>query len=374
MEKTLIPFIVIPESGAPVSKRGPIPSIKERQQEEPILPAYYGKLPDTMAKLSSSAAEKTKKGKLVMTRDNVMLLIDNAINNIPVVWGINAHKLLSWGLGHFILANPALREADISEVNVNYEALIPLRAFCLAMGYDVIPHDNSKAEKERAAAVLRKARQRIKQDLERLRNVKATWSEGVKKGGKAIARAGEPGAADRDFMSYSLIGSYGITKEFITMTFDPKFVKDYLLLLPQTKYHKALTRVKGRNAYLMGLKLLKHYCMRKNVEKKTNNRLKVKSILASVDLPTIDYIEGQRNPDTGRREGGADPGHWDKRIKERLEEALDELYNVGFLGFWGYKGTGCKELTDEEATGRSAEAWAEMLVQFEIIGNVIVEE
>ena len=364
-----------PQRQANIARRE-LPTIQPAGEKESqqLIPAYYGKLTETMAGISSQGAEKTDKGKLLMKRERVLLQIDAVINNIPVVWGINAHKLLSWGMGAFILANPALRTADISKVTVNYGVAIPLVEFFEAMGYDVIPHDNSKAEKQRAAAVLRKARQRTRLDLERLHGVKATWIEGVKKGGKAIARATDTDATDKNFMNYSIIGSHGIDKQFIYMTFDPLFVRDYLLLLPQTKYHKALTKVKGRNAYLIGLKLQKHFFMKGNIDRHINDRLKVSNVLAATDLPTIDYIEGTRNEATGKREGGADPGHWDKRIKERMEEGLDELYKVGFLGFWGYKGGHGKELTDEEATVRNARAWEAQYLHFNILGNFTIEE
>lgn len=344
----------------------------ERQKTDPLLPAYYGKLLDTMAGMTTADAEETQSGNIAVIKEDVLILIQKRIDNIPIQWGINAHKLLSWGIGYFIMNNPQLRQGN--NTRINYDVKIPFDPFCEAMGYDVIPHDNTPAEKKRAQAVKRQQRKRIAADLHNLRNATSTWTEGMKKGGKAISRAGEEGATDKDFINYVIIGSHGINKDFIEMTFDPKFVKDYLLLLPQTKYHKALTKVRSRTAYLMGLKMLNHYFKPSNLKRHVNNRMKNKTTAAGTDLPTIDEIEGAKDPATGKRSGGKHPGHWRSRIKEPYERALDELFRVGFLFGWEYRGTGGRILTDSEATGGGADAWAEMNLFFEIIGNVTVIE
>ena len=356
-----------------VSRRGGLYlQPEERKQTDPLIPAYYGKLQNTMATMSTREAEETPSGKLAMVKDDVLLLIQKQIDNIPVQWGINVHKLLSWGIGYFIMNNPQLRKG--SNTHINYDVKIPFTGFCQARGYDVTPHDDTPAEKKRVQAVLRQQRKRTSEDLKNLRNVTATWTEGMKKGGKALSRAGEEGATDKDFINYSIIGSHGINKDFIEMTFDPKFVKDYLLMLPQTKYHKALTKVKSRTAYVIGLKMLNHYFKPSNLKRHVNNRMKNKTTAAGTDLPTIDEIEGVKDPATGKRTGGKHPGHWRSRIKEPYERALDELYRVGFLFGWEYRGTGGRQLTDSEATEGGADAWAEMNLFFEIIGNVTVIE
>lgn len=345
--------------------------------EPDLLPSYYGKLFNTMAGMSSKDAQpvggKNAK-KIAIRRKNVMLLIDRVINNIPVVWGINAHKLLCKALGAFIMTNPALNAKTINSVAINYEVNIPFIEYCTDMGYDVIPHDSSAAEKRRAGAVLRKVKQRTLEDLERLREVKPTWTEALKKGGKALARIGEPGAIDKDFINYSLIGSRGIVDGYIKLTIDPKLVKDYLMLLPQTKYHRKLFKVKTKTAYLMGLALLDHYIKPSNVNRKVNNRMKNKSVLQSTDLPTIEDIEGAIDPDTGRRAGGKHPGHWKPRIKEPFEKALDELYSVGFIFDWGYFGKGGRALSYSEATEAGAEAWGETYLYYDIKGNITIEQ
>jgi len=343
-------------------------------QEPELMPNYYGKLIDAMAGMSSKEAEPVGKNKLAIKRKNAMLLIDRVINNIPAVWGINAHKLLCRAFGAFIMANPALNQKNINTIPINYEVKIPFREHCADMGYDVMPHDGSPAEKRRANAVLRKVKQRTYEDLERLRNARATWTEALKKGGKSLARMGEPDAIDKDFVNYSFIGSRGIVDGFINITIDPKLVSDYLILLPQARYHRKLLKVKTKTAYLMGLALLDHYIKPSNVKRGVNNRMKNKAVLQSTDLPTIEDIEGAIDPDTGKRTGGKHPGHWKPRIKEPYEKALDELYAVGFLFDWGYFGKGGKALTDKEATEGGADTWGETYLFYDIqYGNLTIE-
>ena len=195
-----------------------------------------------------------------------------------------------------------------------------------------------------------------------------------KKGGKALARIGEPDAIEKDFMNYSFIGSRGIVDGFINVTIDPKLVSDYLILLPQTKYHRKLLKVKTKTAYLMGLALLDHYIKPSNVKRSVNNRMKNRAVLASTDLPTIEEIEGAIDPGTGKRTGGKHPGHWRSRIKEPYERALDELYAVGFLFDWGYFGKGGRALSNKEATEGGADTWGETYLYYDIqYGNVTIE-
>ena len=334
-------------------------------QEEILSPTYYGKLLETIPKVSGKDAVEDR-GKLNFRRNDVMLTIDKMINNIPVIWGINVDKLLCVSMGAFIMANPGLTLENHKKIRINYEVKIPFKSFCMDMGYDVIPHDGSPAEKRRANATLRKAKQRILSYLECLREVKATWIEALKKGGKSIAKEAEAGAIDRNFINYSIIGSRGIVDGFIDVTFDPKFVNDYLILLPQNKYHKALLKVKKETAYKMGRFLINYYMKPSNKKKVINNHIRNKKLLAHTDLPTIEEIEGAIDPDTGRRKGGKRPGHWRERIKEPYEEALDELYSVGFLTFWGYYGKNKRKLSDKEATEGGAEMWGERYLDFEI--------
>ena len=143
------------------------------------------------------------------------------------------------------------------------------------------------------------------------------------------------------------------------MEFGQNFA-NYLRQLPITQYHRGLLSVDARSetAYRLGLKFTQHFSIDNNQKRGTANRLKVKTLLAAADLPTLSDLQNE-TPDDSR--------HWERRIKEPFEKALDELTGK-VLSNWEYVKVKGVQLSDAEAGSiTDYETFAQLLVQFDLI-------
>ena len=176
--------------------------------------------------------------------------------------------------------------------------------------------------------------------------MKWTWQEKVR--GKGA-----------DFDSVILLERVAIRKGYIIMEFG-RNMAEYLKQLPLTQYPQGLLAIDARseNAYRLGLKMAEHYSIDNNQLKGTADRLKVSTLLAVTNLPTIEDLQNEK-PDDSR--------HWDRRIKEYFEKALDALTGKVIKG-WEYVKPKGEPLTEEEAYNiTDYETFASLLVQFELL-------
>lgn len=128
----------------------------------------------------------------------------------------------------------------------------------------------------------------------------------------------------------------------ITISFNP-ILGEYLKKTPTLgRYSTALLAIDTRKAkaYWVGRKIIDHFYMYENQTKGTANRLKVKTLLEAGGFPSKNDLANEQKND-GR--------HWDRRIKDPLEEALEYLCKVKLLKNWQYVGKNDIPLTDEEA-------------------------
>lgn len=264
---------------------------------------------------------------------------------------ISADKILTASLAELIRTNDS--ESVLKGKESTYEVNISLQEYALACGKDVIerPKDNPQArakEKKRVQRQLEKFKNTIKNDLIILKGMSLDWSEKIK---------GKP----RDFKGRSIVIGYDITggkSGNIKVQFHPEMVK-YIAELPITQYPKQLLSIDGRNdnAYKIGKKLSNNFymdCNRTQIKNPNKYRiLKVKTLLKVTSLPSL--------------EEASKSSGWVVRIKEPLEEALDELYRNGTLINWKYSGVKGAELPDYEATTfRSFSEWANTNVFYDM--------
>ena len=112
--------------------------------------------------------------------------------------------------------------------------------------------------------------------------------------------------------------------------------------------------------YSLACKLQENYEMSKNIKDNRNNVISVKSVLNAItSLPSIgELIEKKRDYE------------WRGRIKERLEEGLEKLYEIRMLKDWDYVKGGKKSLSDEEKNyydlDSSYEEWEELYIKYEL--------
>ena len=61
-----------------------------------------------------------------------------------------------------------------------------------------------------------------------------------------------------------------------------------------------------------------------------------------------------------------DPGHWKRKIKERLERALNEIQGLNIFK-WDYCGPGLKEIPQATIDAADFYAWSKLYITFQFI-------
>ena len=292
-------------------------------------PMAHGKATDALAFMSSRDADINKITKTATINKFDVQLSILKFEELHATLGISTDKLLSTAIATFTQRND-FRHKESGKLN--REVTIPLREYAELLGYDVTEHSTStpeeaEAEKKRAKNQLDNARKAIKKDLLTIQASSLTWEEKVK---------GKP----RDFESISLVTRVGIRNGEIRIAFSPEIAEYLAQKNLITQYPTKLLRISGRKptAYYIGRKLAEHYNMDNNQIRGTHDRISIKALLPVTDLATYEEVQ-QR-----------DRGHWVERIKEPLEQALDELTKEGILKDWEYTHAKGVPLTDEEAS------------------------
>ena len=300
---------------------------------------------DTLAKLSNKniiVSEFTDKAYIQNNVEGYKAEILN-YSGLKAKLSINTHKLLIVAIAAFTQLNSNDKRL------INTEIKIPFYEYARCLDYEIDerPTDTpeaAKKERNRAKEAIKTARKRISQDLTLLFSMQLSWKEKVK--GK-----------EEDFKDIRIIYSKGIKDGYIIMGFSPTFA-EYLNMLPLTYVPKGLLAIDARkpNAYSIGLKMAEHFSIDNNQIAQTANRLKVSTLLAVTQLPTYEDLQNE-----------GEERHWEARIKEPFETALDELTGK-VIADWGYTKAKGKPLTDEEAENiTDFSAFSDLLIQFELI-------
>jgi len=311
------------------------------------MPMYHGKATDALAAFSSRDVIEnpiTDKG-TIQTADGDFKIVIQDFSKIKGKYSINAHKLLCTGIAEFTQVNNYGGGAVIPTI------AIPFNEYARLLGYEIDERETDSPEaaakeKKRAAEAVKTAKKRTRQDLELLQAMRWTWQESIK--GKGT-----------DFDSILLFERVAIRKGYIIMEFG-RNMAEYLKKTPLTQYPRGLLAIDARseNAYRLGLKMAEHFNVDNNQLKGTANRLKVSTLLAVTQLPTYETLQ-QETPDDSR--------HWDRRIKEPFETALDALTGK-VIKNWEYVKAKGETLTDPEAYGiADYETFKNLLVQFELL-------
>lgn len=312
------------------------------KKKESYRPMLHGKATDAIALMAGSTIIENKLNNTgVIVAGDTKLVIEK-LTELSGTLGVSTHKLLSTSITVFTELNHTGNKSR----EVNYTTVkIPLKEYSLYCGYDVEEHQTEtkeEAEKEakRSANALCNARKKINKDLAILFSSSLSWKEKVR---------GKQG----DYMDIRLIEAKGIKGGYITVKFSQTF-SEYLVRLPITQYPISLLSIDERNnnAYAIGLKMAEHFNLDNNQISGNAQFLKVKTLLAYTDLPSVEDCKRLRRPFT-------------ERIKEPFENALDELTRKGFLEDWEYCFSKGVAMTDEEATAFGGyEEWANTLVHF----------
>jgi hypothetical protein len=218
------------------------------------------------------------------------------------------------------------------------------------MGYNIDKRPTNTPEEEELEKVRVKnnmdnARKQMRKDLDIIAHSELRWED--KDSG--------------DFLSVSLTSSRGMKNGHIYMSFTPELAKAFAQKNLITPYPVKLLQIDNRKptAYAIGRKLWDYYNIYRNQDRGTNDRISVLTLLRHAGLPSYDEIQR------------TDRGHWDERLKEPLEKALEDLVKCGLLKKDGWKYSHAKgvDLTDEEEENISTyEIFSKLYIRFELDG------
>lgn len=306
------------------------------------------KVTSEFSRMNSKHAKKDRiANTAIIKRHDVELTIKD-LDKLKSSFGVSTIKLFKYSLSELTRQND-FRTADPKKLNT--EIHIPLREYAEALGYDVTEHitftaEDEEKERKRVKTIIGNLRKAVKKDMEILYNSSLTWSEKVK--GKQA-----------DFLDQRLVTRKGIKNGNIIIAFSTE-IAEYLALNNQlTYYPKALLGLNPyyqRTVFYIGDKIAEHHAMDNNRINKTSNILSVKTLLDASNLITFEELQKS-----------TDRGHWEERIKDPFENALDTLVSEGMLKDWKYTHGKSVDLTDDEAYNiDSYKKFASMYVTFEM--------
>ncbi len=257
--------------------------------------------------------------------DGVNIFSPDSVKKI----GVGATKIFRYAVAEFTKHN----SQDAEERNIHYTVLLDVKDFAEANGVNVS-----------SESTMKQFRLKLRQQLETLRQSGVSFVERIK--GKETICGG---------LNY--IGKYEMHGNSLSIEFTVSMA-NYLVQLPQIQYPRTLYKLDNQdyNAFAMGEGMCIHYSNDNNVIQKTENKLKVSTLLGYTSFPDREELRQNR-------------WSWKNCVKEPFEQALDKLTQCGFLGDWVYCVEGGRELTDKEASeiiDKNYDYFVSLVVKYEI--------
>lgn len=186
-----------------------------------------------------------------------------------------------------------------------------------------------------------KRRQQLKDSLSKLRRVSIKMSKGKK--------------SSYAFLEMGIIDTFAVKNEVITVRLNTDFC-NVLINSSISSIPLGLFKLSdnNKNVYAIGRKLATHYSMVSNVQGNRNNIISVKKLLQAA--PDICDIETIRETD----------GRWDRRMKDPLETALNQLEEHKIL-IWEYCNAKKKPLNKKQLAVASYEVFESMYIKFDFL-------
>ena len=286
-------------------------------------------------------------GNAVIETDGLKILLEKYTTKKTGL-RISTQKLIDYGIVKLTEVNN-YKEKTVEKLTTG--VCFPLKEYAKALGYDVTEKitetaDEKKKEKKRIDRILEKVRNRVNEDLEVLYSMSLSWKE---------PKGGTKGKS-QDYADVRLLQAKSIQRGVVYIQFT-EMMTSYLANAYVMQYPKSLFKLDERNpvAYQIGYKLALHNCIFNNVKKNTQGIIKVETLLnASGEIKTIESINE------------TDPGHWDRRIKEPLEKALDYLKQKNILEYWEYSNSKGVALTDEQAEIKNYDDFIKLYIHFDL--------
>lgn len=299
----------------------------------------YSRATVGMAKMQSRHGNQDIFGTLTIENNGICLKISD-FSDIGKAFGITTHKLLCAGLMWFTKKNNIGDDRD----NIRNEIAIPLRKYALLCGHSGIEAKDENDQK-RANESLNTVRKQVSKDLKLLLRCSLQWQESTR--GK------------KEDYECPILTAGRIRNGYVYMTFSQEFAK-YLKHRRIAEYPEKLFSVDNRkpNAYRIGQALAFHYYNTNNKNAGNFNKMRVSTLLAYTNLPTIQAVRQ------------SDSGTWRNRIKEPFETALNELVAKGIISKWECKPKTNSLLSDGNHK-MTYEEWADSLIYFTCINDTL---
>lgn len=282
--------------------------------------------------------------------DNGLKIFFENHNKTKTNLRISTQKLLAVAIIK-LTSNNKYKETDINKINTLVS--IPLKEYATYLDYDVTLHvdetstdEEIEKEKSRVKNLMGKVRTRVKEDLETLDKIILSWVE-PKKGKKG---------SDLDYENIRILQKHGIKNGIVNLRFTQD-IAFYLNNSYLTNYPTKLLALDERNplVYQLGYKLVIHSNMENNIRLGTQNIIGVKSLIKNLgELRTLEEVNEK------------DQGHWERRIKNNLEKALDILQREEIISQWEYSNTKGIPLRDEQIEINDYKTFEELYIHFEI--------
>ena len=278
---------------------------------------------------SAKVSIKNRTGIIITETDKAQfeMTIDKYNSVAPEKWGEGVAKL--YDAACLAFTEQYGREyLPILKNNPNYrgpETVISVSEFARLCGYEIdVDEDTPESEKKKIQRRKKYTRAKINDDLLALSVIRLTrvYKDGRKR--------------QKDYHNIGIIeASSKIVGDHITF----RFTRDYAIALlqsPQTSVPKWLFLLTGR-PYMVARKMIEYGTMDANVLKNKQHRIGVQTLLTAGQYPDARVLT-----DAG------DMRHWQRRVKEALEDDLQEIESTGGLSEVYYCGENDRKLTDKE--------------------------
>ena len=329
---------------------GIIPAFYGSVLSRQTMPSFHGKTSDAFFGITSSLIKNNvdpiANGKSKFNIHGVQFEIEKA----PVSWGLNEKML-------FLVIRSQLTENNPSQVQPvkNTSVSIPLKAYGEFRGIHVTAdkmdtEEEQAKENKRVSTNLKNLRRAVRANLDNMQILKFKGPNGT-------------GAAS------TIIPDYVVSNDYITVNLRQEFadaiVKEAIEYIPISIGKIPNKNQNSDNILALALKLLERNTNFNNYRRHDVDPeiLSVKTLLSTMKITTYKDLE-KRN----------DTRHWQREIKDKLDDALDMLHSIGFLGEYSYCKAKGAELTDaeyNEMLTAGYQAYEALNVKFSIKDTVV---
>ena len=190
--------------------------------------------------------------------------------------------------------------------------------------------EEAEIERKRIDNIYHDARKKINADLAVLYSLSLSWQEPTSNGKKRAI----------DYTDVRIIQSKGIRSGAINVRFGED-IANYLVRAYPMDYPLALLALeegnKNKYAYRLGRQLSLHASIDNNRISGTAQIISVRKAIEYCGMPSFEELQNSSSR-----------GHWERRIKDPLEQALDNLVASGVLSEWHYCNSKNAPLTETQ--------------------------